>query len=356
MPSLPSLPSFRSPLRRAAAAAPGPHEDSIVDCAAYLEGRRLPGGDSPAEALAQVRAAGAGFVWVGSYEPDEDEMVELAAIFGLHELAVEDAVHAHQRPKLERYSRYQFLVLKTVRYVDHETGAASEIVDTGEIMVFLGRDFLITVRHGSHTGLASLRKDLENHPDRLVAGPAAVMHAIADRVIDKYLTVIEAIEDDIDEMERAVFSPENPVDTEQIYLLKREVGELRRAVNPLVGPLRSLANEAHPLVPAEIREYFRDVEDHLSQVTERVNSYDDTLTTLVSAAMAEVATRQNEDMRKISAWAAIGLVPTALAGIYGMNFDVIPGAHSTHGFLICVLIMVLVCVGLYMLLRRRKWL
>ncbi len=316
----------------------------------------MPGDADPAAALAQVRAASAGFVWVGAYEPDEDEMGDLARIFGLHELAVEDAVHAHQRPKLERYSRYQFLVLKTVRYVDHETGAASEIVDTGEIMVFLGRDFLITVRHGSHTGLAGLRRELEQHPERLAAGPAAVMHAIADRVIDKYLTVIEAIEDDIDEMEQAVFSPENPVDTEQIYLLKREVGELRRAVNPLVGPLRSLANEAHPLIPAEIREYFRDVEDHLSQVTERVNSYDDTLTTLVSAAMAEVATRQNEDMRKISAWAAIGLVPTALAGIYGMNFDVIPGAHSTHGFLICVLIMVIVCVGLYMLLRRRKWL
>jgi magnesium transporter len=356
MPSLPSLPGFRSPLRRAVATGPSRHEDAIVDCAAYLDGRRRPGHADPAEALEQVRNAGSGFVWVGAYEPDEDEMGELARVFGLHELAVEDAVHAHQRPKLERYSRYQFLVLKTVRYIDHETGAASEIVDTGEIMVFLGRDFLITVRHGSHAGLASLRRDLEQHPERLASGPAAVMHAIADRVIDKYLTVVEAVEDDIDDMERAVFSPENQVDTEQIYLLKREIGELRRAVAPLVGPLRSLANEVHPLVPAEIREYFRDVEDHLSQVTERVTSYDDQLTTLVSAAMAEVATRQNEDMRKISAWAAIALVPTALAGIYGMNFDVIPGAHSTHGFVICVLVMVLVCVGLYVLLRRRKWL
>ena len=266
MPSLPSLPSFRSGLRKSTAiAARLEHDDSIVDCAAYVRGRRVVDCTNPGAALDRVRAEGTGFVWVGVFEPDLDEMADLAKVFGLHELAVEDAVHAHQRPKLERYSRYQFLVLKTVRYVEHESGdATSEIVDTGEIMVFLGRDFIVTVRHGSHTGLAGLRKQLEAAPDRLAAGPAAVMHAIADRVVDKYLTVVEAVEDDIDEMETAVFSPAKEVDIEQIYLLKREIGELRRAVAPLVGPLKSLAGEEHPLVPPEVREYFRDVEDHLT--------------------------------------------------------------------------------------------
>jgi magnesium transporter len=357
MPSLPAIPSFPKVLRRPRPPqAQAPHDDAIVDCAAYIDGRRVPQCTDPEAALAKVRESGSGFVWVGLYEPDSDDMGRVASIFGLHELAVEDAVHAHQRPKLERYKRYQFLVLKTVRYVDRETEASSEIVDTGEIMMFLGEDFIVTVRHGSHTGLADLRRTMELDQARLRFGPAAVVHAISDRVVDKYLSVVEAVEDDIDEMESAVFSPAREVEIEQIYLLKREVGELRRSVAPLVAPMKMLAHQPNPLVPIEVQEYFRDVEDHLNQVAERVWSFDDMLTTLVSAALAEVTTRQNEDMRKISAWAAIALVPTAIAGIYGMNFDNIPGASSPFGFGICVLAMLAVCLLLYWLLRRRRWL
>jgi len=332
------------------------HPDAIVDCAAYIDGERMPACHDPIQAIDRVRAEGRGFVWIGLHEPDTDEMRVVAELFGLHELAVEDAVHAYQRPKMDRYDSSLFLVLKTVCYVEHTTGSAVEIVQNGEIMMFLGADFIVTVRHGSHSQLTGVRAGLEADPEQLAIGPASVMHAIADRIVDEYLTVVEAVEDDIDEMENSVFTTDKPVDIEQIYLLKREILGLRRAVTPLAPALRALSGTPHPLVPAEIREYFRDVEDHLSVVAERVSTFDEMLTTLVSAALAEVTTRQNEDMRKISAWAAIGLVPTALAGIYGMNFDVIPGAHSTHGFLICVLIMVLVCVGLYMLLRRRKWL
>ena len=321
LPSLPSLPSFTPNAARPAARELRPitHPDAIVDCAAYIDGERMPACHDPIQAIERVRAEGRGFVWIGLHEPDTDEMRVVAELFGLHELAVEDAVHAYQRPKMDRYDSSLFLVLKTVCYVEHTTGSAVEIVQNGEIMMFLGADFIVTVRHGTHSQLTGVRAGLEADPEQLAIGPASVMHAIADRIVDEYLAVVEAVEDDIDEMENSVFTTDKPVDIEQIYLLKREILGLRRAVSPLAPALRALSGTPHPLVPAEIREYFRDVEDHLSVVAERVSTFDEMLTTLVSAALAEVTTRQNEDMRKISAWAAIALVPTAIAGIYGMK-------------------------------------
>jgi magnesium transporter len=304
-----------------------------------------------------VRRQHRGFVWIGLHEPDTDEMAEVAKLFGLHELAVEDAVHAYQRPKLDRYNSSLFLVLKTVCYVDHQTGTdAVQIVENGEIMLFLGKDFIVSVRHGSHSQLTGVRARLEADPEQLAIGPAAVMHAIADRIVDEYVTVIEQVEDDVDEMENAVFTTSKPVDIEQIYLLKREILGLRRSVAPLAAPLRALSGTPHPLVPAEIREYFTDVEDHLAVVSERVSTFDEMLTTLVSASLAEVTTRQNEDMRKISAWAAIALVPTAIAGIYGMNFENMPELTWTYGYPLALGFIATVCVLLYMLLRRRGWL
>jgi len=359
MPSLPSMSAFRpnQPRKSEPTVRPATQDDSLVDCGAYVDGRRRHGCHDPAVALAEIRSQGSGFVWVGLYEPDPTEMADVAAVFGLHELAVEDAVHAHQRPKLERYPDYVFLVLKTVRYVDHETAAtASEIVETGEIMIFLGADFLVTVRHGSFSGLAGLRRDLERSRHRLAAGPAAVMHAIADRIVDKYVAVVEAVDEDVDEMENAVFSPDKPIEIEQIYLLKREVGELRRAVAPLIKPMATLAGDDIAVIPPEIKTYFRDVEDHLAHVRDAIANHADALTSLVSARTAALATRQNEDMRKISAWAAIALVPTAIAGVYGMNFDVIPFAALPWGFVGLVALMVLACVILYFTFRRRNWL
>jgi magnesium transporter len=335
----------------------GPHRASLVNCAAYIDGRPVPGctGD-PERAITTVRQAGRGFAWVGLHEPSVEEMEQVAETFGLHPLAVEDSVQAYQRPKLERYQRYLFLVLKTVIFVDHPGTGAAQVVSSGEIMIFLGKDFLITVRHGEHSGLAGLRASLEAEPEILAIGPAVVLHSITDRVVDGYLSVVHEVEDDIDEMETAVFSPKSNIDTEDIYLLKREIMKLRRAATPLVSPLKVLSMTPSPLVPDEVREYFRDVEDHLAVVSERVGSFDEMLTALISSKLAEVATRQNEDMRKISSWAAIGLVPTAIAGIYGMNFDEMPGIHQPLGFAVCMVGTALICFLLYWLLRRRGWL
>ncbi|NNG34190.1 magnesium/cobalt transporter CorA [Nakamurella sp. DB0629] len=337
--------------------APPARNSYLVNCVAYVDGVAVPETNDPATALAHVRKAGKGFVWVGMFEPDADDMAGVAEIFGLHELAVEDAVTAHQRPKLENYKRYALMVIKTLNYIEHESPTtAMEIVETGEILTFLGSDFILTVRHGPHSELSGLRRDLEDDPEQLALGPATVLHAITDRVVDHYLTVVEDIEDDIDEIESYVFNPSKDVSIEQIYLLKREVLEMRRAVAPLRIPLQRLAQTENPLVPAPVREYFRDVEDHLNQVAEQVWTFDQLLSSLVDASLAEATVQQNEDMRKISAWAAIALVPTAIAGIYGMNFDYMPELSWPFGYPMVILVIVSVCVLLYRTLRKRGWL
>ncbi len=338
-------------------AAPVEPNAAIVDCAPYVDGVRVPGCSDPYVALQAVRHSGRGFVWVGLQEPSTEDMAAVAWTFGLHELAVEDAVHAHQRAKLEQYKQSLFVVLKTVRFVEHESPTtANEIITTGEIMVWVGADYIVTVRHGKHSGLAGLRSELEADATRLAGGPAIVLHAIADRVVDEYLEVVQAAEDDVDEIETAVFSPGEKVGIEQIYLFKREILELRRATAPLAAPLHRMAENPNPFIPAHVRAYFRDVEDHLSQVTERVSTYDELLTTLVNAALAEISMQQNSDMRKISAWAAIALVPTAVAGIYGMNFDHMPELSWAFGYPMALGIIVSICLLLYRGLRKRGWL
>ena len=365
LPSIRSINKILHPARPQNTATSRPEticdpDDVVIDCAAYIDGERLDLPHDPEVALAKVREHGNGFVWVGLHEPSAENMAEMARIFGLHELAVEDAVVAHQRPKMERYENHLFLVLKTVKYVEHESSrTAIEIVSTGEIMIFLGVDFIVTVRHGQHSSLKDVRHLMESRPEHLELGPAVVMHQIADTVVDKYLDVVDQVEDDVDDMETAVFSVNSGVGIEQIYLLKREVLELRRSVAPLATPLRRLAeiNSPHTIfVPSKVREYFRDVEDHLTQVSERVGAYDEILTTLVNASLAEIATRQNNDMRKISAWAAIALVPTAIAGIYGMNFEYMPELTWRFGYPMVLIVIVGVCVLLYRSLRKRGWL
>jgi magnesium transporter len=317
----------------------------------------MPGCGDYVEALAAVRARGEGFVWVGLYEPDFTQVRAVADTFGLHELAVEDVVHAHQRPKLERYGHTLFMVLKTVRYVEHESPTTTnEIVETGEIMAFLGEDFIVTVRHGQHTELRNLRAELEAEPDRLRAGPAAVLHAIADHVVDRYLEVTHAFETDIDVLESLVFAPRSPIGAEQMYLAKREITELRRAVAPLAAPLRRLSEGYSSFVPEQVRSYFRDVEDHLVSVTERINGFDELLTTLVNATLAKVSLQQNNDMRKITSWAAIITVPTMVVGVYGMNFDVMPELRWRFGYPIVMGVILVTCLGLYRAFKRNNWL
>jgi magnesium transporter len=341
----------------AEAPAMGPPDGWVVDCAAYVDGERLPDFPSHADAVAEIRRRGSGFVWIGLYEPNADQIQGIADTFGLHELAVEDAVHAHQRPKLDRYEDMVFMVVKTVRYVEHESPTtANEIVESGEIMAFLGRDFIVTVRHGDHSGLGELRRELEAAPERMRVGPSVVLHAIADRAVDSYLDVSEAFENDIDVIETSVFAPERPIGVEQMYLVKREILELRRAVMPLATPLRRLAEGYTPLVPEQVRSYFRDVEDHLTTVTERVTSFDELLTTLVDATLAKVSLQQNSDMRKITAWAAILAVPTMVVGVYGMNFDHMPELHWTYGYPIVIAVILAVCVVLHRIFTRNRWL
>jgi magnesium transporter len=334
---------------------------AMVDCAIYVEGKRLPGKYTHAAALNKVHEleneGKDAFVWIGLHEPDEHQMQAVADVFGLHELAVEDAVHAHQRPKLERYDKTLFLVLKTVNYVEHESMAkAREIVETGEIMVFVGADFVVTVRHGEHSGLAGVRKKLEGSPAILKLGPYAIMHAIADHVVDDYLDVTDLIEVDIDAMEEDIFSPLAHTNIECIYLLKREVVELRRAVNPLTLALQRLHTDHNDLISVEVRRYMRDVLDHNILASDRITSYDEMLSSLVQAAVGKVSMQQNLDMRKISAWVAIAAVPTALAGIEGMNFDHMPELHQVWGYPAVLLVMATVCVILYTTFRRNHWL
>ncbi|MEU9700736.1 magnesium/cobalt transporter CorA [Streptomyces sp. NPDC047981] len=339
--------------------ARSPLGSSVVNCVLYEDGARQRGSCPADEAVRRVRKSGDGFVWIGLHEPSVEEFAGLAELFGLHPLAVEDAVHAHQRPKLERYDDTLFAVFKTVRYVEHEElTATSEVVDTGELMVFTGPDFVITVRHGSHGSLGPLREALEAEPDQLAKGPAAVLHAIADHVVDDYLAVADAVQNDIDAVETAVFSEQvSRGDAGRVYQLKRELLELKRAVTPLDRPLQALAT-AHPhsLVSGEIQPYFRDVADHLSRVTEQITSFDALLDSILQAHLAQVTVAQNEDMRKITAWAAIIAVPTMVCGVYGMNFDHMPELRWTFGYPLVLGVMVTACFLLHRSFRRNGWL
>ncbi|GAA3236743.1 magnesium and cobalt transport protein CorA [Actinocorallia longicatena] len=347
---------FRSP--RPAACEAVPCKDSAVkDWAVYIDGHRVVT-ESVADAVRLVRdgrlepyADPAGFVWVGLHDPESAELEKLAELFGLPPLAVEDAIKAHQRPKLERYDDMQFFVLKTVGYTDRPTGIE---VETGEIMIFCGPDFVVTVRYGDYVELGSVRRRLEANPERLDLGPTSVLHAVADRVVDEYLRVAEAVQEDVDEVEESVFSSERTDDASRIYRLKRETIQLKRAVGPLSGPLRTLCNRR--MVPTEIREYLRDVEDHLTRVREQVDACDELLNPILQAHMTQVTVGDNKDMRKISAWGAILMLPTAIAGIYGMNFDYMPELRWTGSYYVVLGVIAIGCTMLYRGFRRNGWL
>ncbi|MFG2135828.1 magnesium and cobalt transport protein CorA [Streptomyces sp. NPDC048650] len=348
-------------------AVPTCANSAIVDCGVYREGRRVSEHVTPAEAMAGVRSEG-GFAWIGLHEPTEAEFAGIAQEFGLHPLAVEDAVHAHQRPKLERYDDTLFTVFKTVHYVEHaELTATSEVVETGEVMCFTGRDFIVTVRHGGQGSLRALRHRLQDDPDLLAKGPSAVLHAIADQVVDGYMAVAGAVQDDIDEVEIDVFSSgtngkgaakgsSKGGDAGRIYQLKREVLEFKRAVSPLLRPMQLLSERPMRLVDADIQKYFRDVADHLARVNEQVLSFDDLLNSILQANLAQAAVAQNEDMRKITAWAAIFAVPTMIAGIYGMNFDYMPELHWKFGYPAVLVATVAICFGIHRGFKRNGWL
>ncbi|ORW84504.1 magnesium transporter [Mycobacterium sp. IEC1808] len=328
-----------------------------VECAVYVDGKRLPGTYTYDAALATVRELGRGFAWAGLDEPDQQQLTAMAHAFGLHPLTVQQSMQPHQRPKLEFDDSTLVFVLKTVNYVEHESLATvRKIIQGGEIVTFMGADFVLTVRHGGHVRLADVRAQLDAAPDRLRLGPSAVLPAIADHVVHTYLKVTDQLETDIDLIEENVFSPTNPTAMEHIYLLKREIVELRRAVVPLTLTLGRLGNDANGFIPTEVRRYLRDVLDHTVQAADRITGYDELLSSLVQSALGKVATQQNMDMRKISAWVAMAAVPTVVTGIYSMNFDAMPGLHWFWGYPASLLLMLAICGFLYALFRRRHWL
>ena len=324
----------------------------IVDCAVYDSGCRVTGEMTPEEACRARRGAGPdAFVWIGLYEPTVAEFKSVTRAFELHELAVEDAIKAHQRPKLEIYDDTLFMVLKPARYVDER-----EEVEFGEIQVFAGAEFLITVRHRPASALGDVRRRMEADQQMLALGPGAVLHAVVDRVVDDYLPVVTGLEKDIHEVEGQVFSASRENPAERIYKLKREVLEFQLASAPLLEPLDRLARRRVAGVPEELTEYFRDVQDHLVRVVEQVASFRELLTSILEANLTQVGVRQNEDVRKISAWVAIVAVPTMIAGIYGMNFRNMPELTWTYGYPAAIGLMLAICISLWVFFRRSGWL
>jgi magnesium transporter len=329
--------------------------DVVVDCAVYEDGCRV-ASLPPQEVLDEARRR-KGFAWIGLHQPEAEHLEEIARVFGLHPLAVEDAVQAHQRPKLERYGDTLFLVLKTIVFVEHEKlTATSEVVDTGELMIFLGPDFVVVVRHGSAPGLSRVRQDLECRPEKLVHGPAAVLHAIVDRVVDDYMDVADAVELDVDALESDVFSAAHGDDAERIYQLKRELIEFKHAVYPMARPLDRLTEGADGLIGAEMGRYFRDVADHVSHVRERLVAYGELVDGLLSANLSQLAVQQNVDMRRISAGAAILAIPTMIAGFYGMNFEHMPELRWTFGYPLMLGVTATLSALCYRAFRRYGWL
>jgi magnesium transporter len=324
----------------------------IVDSAHYKDGARQHEEALTPEHAAELRnAARPGeFVWIGIHEPEPGDLERLESLFGLHELAVEDAQNPHQRPKIEDYDQDIFIVLKTAHY--HED---REEVHFGEIHLFAGPGYIITVRHGPGSELASARQSLEARPDLLKLGAASAVWAVLDKVVDDYIPVADSIEDDVEEVEKDVFDDDIPAPTARIYNLKREVIEFHRAVWPLLVPLTALEQGGYERIPDELVSYFRDVADHARRVDEQVSSQRELLTSVLQANLALVSVNQNIVVKKISAVAGIIAVPTFIASVYGMNFDNMPELHWHFGYAYAVALMALCVVGLVAFFRRIDW-
>jgi magnesium transporter len=342
----------------------GPSQPSLVDSAVYVDGVRVFSPRTLAATYQALRDHDGALAWIGLYRPREGELQSLASEFGLHELAVEDAVQAHQRPKIERYDETLFVVLRPARYVDDQ-----EEVEFGEVHVFVGPDFVLTVRHSEAPDLARVRHRLEADPDLLRLGPESVLYAILDEVVDGYAPVVAGLENDIDEIEEQVFRGD-PAASRRIYELSREVMEFQRATRPLSTVLRSLvAGFQKYETDEDLQRYLRDVEDHLTAVVEQVAGFRALLKDILTVNATLVAQQQNDEMKslteasmlqgeevkKISAWAAILFAPTLIGTVYGMNFTHMPELSWRIGYPAAVASMVLLSVGLYAVFRRRGW-
>lgn len=321
----------------------------IVNCALYEGGHRR-GGDLALDDAGRAAEGSDAFVWLGVFEPSAEEFKAIAAEFNLHELAVEDAVKAHQRPKAELYGNTLLVVVKTAHYVDSE-----EVIQVGELLLFVNPSFIVTVRHGEGE-LTAVRRRIEQRPDLLQHGVGMVLYAILDHVVDGYEDAAQGIDNDIQQVEREVFSGDGTNPVERIYKLEREVLDFHTAVVPLDGVVDEIARGHFDVVPDELGDYFRDVHDHLRRAIGRIAGFRELLGSALHANLTQVSVRQNEDMRKISAWVAILAVPTMIAGIYGMNFDTMPELRWRFGYPAVLILIAVICTLLYRRFRRAGWL
>ncbi|MEU3861816.1 magnesium and cobalt transport protein CorA [Streptomyces sp. NPDC028722] len=361
----PAQPSAAGPPTSSPAAAGAADPADVVRAVLYRDGVRVSSPATLAETYHELREQPRGMAWIGLARPTGSELHSLAAEFDLHPLAIEDAMEAHQRPKLERYGDTLFVVLRAARYLD-----APEEVDFGELHVFVGPDFVITVRHGDAPDLSAVRRRMEDAPELLALGPEAVLYAILDAVVDGYAPVVAGVQNDIDEIETEVFRGDPEV-SRRIYELSREMVEFQRATRPLVGMLHGLmAGFAKYETDEELQRYLRDVADHVTHTSERVDGFRQALTEILTVnatlvtqqqnaemrALAEAGFEQNEEVKKISSWAAILFAPTLVGTIYGMNFDHMPELHWLFGYPFAIGLMAVVCTALYLVFKRRDWL
>ncbi|MEO6606293.1 MAG: magnesium/cobalt transporter CorA [Aeromicrobium sp.] len=318
----------------------------IIDCAVYRDGvRESTDHDTDSLESALANLGEDDFLWVGIGNPKTDELERVAGTLGLHPLAVEDALEAHQRPKVEKYTDHLFMTLRTVSYSDDD-------ITTHEVNIFMGDNFLLTVRHGG-PDLRDARKSAESMIEPLSHGPTAALYSVVDSIVDHYEEVAAELEKDVEEVESSVFSNEFSNDSSRIYRLKRETLEFRRAVMPLRDPVERFATRS---MPEDSRPYFRDIADHLARAAEAIESIDKLLDNALNAHLAQLSVQQNEDMRKLTAGATIFAVPTAIAGVYGMNFEHMPELEWTLGYPLVIVVTAAICSYIYWRFKRSGWL
>ncbi|MEU6202680.1 magnesium and cobalt transport protein CorA [Micromonospora musae] len=331
--------------------------DAVIDCAIYVNGERRPGRPHYADAYDRCRRDRDAFVWLGMHEPDAEVMTAVGRVFGLDELTVAQALADGHRPAVQRHGDVVLLVLRTAGYVEHaELTEDSEVIDTGDVMVFLGDRFAITVRHGATGALAPVRAEIERRPALLAEGPWAVAYAVCSRMVELYLEISGHLERDLERAEESLFARDRAANIQNLYQLKREVVEFKRAVLPLQAPLRTLLDDDPANPPRGLHRWFLDVDGRLARAVDRVATYDDLLTSIVQSRLAQLAVEQNNDMRKIAAWAAIAAAQTGIAGIYGMNFTHMPELGWRYGYWGVLGAMALAALTLYRLFRRSGWL
>lgn len=332
--------------------------DALRDCGVYIGGKRLPGTYDHFSGLSEVRNFGEGFTWLSLSRPNATQMDAIAELYGLDELTVEDALTNRQRPKIEIHDDHVVFVIRSIHYspeglADDE----NEIIRSGQLMIVIGPEYVITIRMGMPSSdMQRISARVENTTDAIDYGPAGVLWALTDNLVDAYLRIAMQLEDRVEIMEDEVFEPNLDSDIEDIYILKREILEMRHAIDPLTPALRSLMNLREDIMPKDVSRYLSDVLDHQLAAADLVSGLDERLSALIDAAAVKIQLQQNQDMRTISAYAAILAVPTALAGIYGMNFDHMPELHWEYGYFIVLAIMFAIVAFLVWVLRRNKWL